>query len=76
MERVNPQSTWTVGRRVSGVYFGQSFTGTIGDDTRPTPDYKNIQFVIILDRPMVVYGTVRDRITLLTNSDDVLYIHD
>lgn len=69
---MNANSTWKTGQRVSGVYFGQEFTGSLTDDTRPTPDYRNVIFCVELDSAITVFGCVRTRIEIHTNDDNSL----
>lgn len=61
---------WRTGDRVSGVYCDVAFTGRLMDSSRPTPDYKNILFVVSLDQPIRVFGNDRDVIEIQTNSSN------
>lgn len=59
--------TWEQGQQVTGIYFGQPYSVKINDNTRPTPDGKNIIFGVTLDDPIIVYGATRQRIEVFTN---------
>ena len=72
MDNMNPLSHWQQNEAVKGVYFGHPFTGTLTDATRPTPDYKNMIFVVWLDAPLTIYGKVRQVIEVWTHSNDVI----
>lgn len=74
MQQATAKSQWKQGQNVVGVYHGKHFSGVIGSETRPTVDGRNVQFQIILDAPISVYGTVRERLMIETNSSDVLYL--
>ena len=74
MQQATANSEWKQGQDVIGVYHGKHFTGKIGSETRPTVDGRNVQFQILLDSPISVYGTLRERIMIETNSSDVLYL--
>ena len=75
MHQATAKSTWKSGQKVSGVYMGKSFSGVLSDSTRPTPDYKNVQFVVTLDNPVIVFGTKRDSVTCITGTNDVVFLH-
>jgi hypothetical protein len=74
MFQATAKSQWKQGQKVVGVYHGQQFAGAIGPETRPTIDGRNVQFQIILNVPITVYGTPRERVMIETNSSDVLYL--
>jgi hypothetical protein len=57
------------GQRVTGLYFGLPYWGTV-KSTRPTPDYRNMIYSIALDAPLVVFNTSRDSIEIHTHSTD------
>jgi len=63
-------SSFKEGMRVKGVYFGQEYRGLINSETRPTPDYKNMQFCVTLDSEIVVFGKTRQLITVITNNEN------
>lgn len=69
-------SIFQQGQRVIGVYCGKNFSGAIGDQTRPMPDYKNISFEVLLDFPIVVYDREENQhIFIETNSSNILYLN-
>ena len=74
MRQATAKSEFKTGQDVIGVYCGKHFTGNLGPETRPTVDGRNISFQVILDYPITVYGTLRDRLFIETNSSDVLYL--
>jgi len=74
MKQANANSQWKQGQACVGVYHGKHFTGQIGPETRPTVDARNVQFQIILDAPISVYGSLRERVMIETNSSDILYL--
>lgn len=73
MKQATKDAQWKTGQKVTGIYCGQTFDGVISGETRATPDYRNIQFWIDLDYPIVVFGSERDSVIVTTNSDDTLY---
>jgi hypothetical protein len=75
MERATSKSQWKKGQEASGLYVGNKFKGRISGETRPTPDSKNIMFMVDLDSPITIYGVKRMNVCILTNSDDELYLH-
>jgi hypothetical protein len=74
MHQATERSEYRTGQWVVGVYFGKPFSGRISPETRPTPDYYNIQFHIVLDAPIEVFGQVREQIYVETNSSNTLYL--
>jgi len=58
-----------IGTPVSGQYFDQNYSGTV-IEYRPTPDFNNDIFTILLDNPITVYGSTRRRIEIHSNSDN------
>ena len=68
MNNLHPLSHWKQGERVTGMYCGHAYAGRIGAGTRPTPDYRNVIFAVLLDNPIVVYGQLREYIEVHTNS--------
>lgn len=68
------KTEFTQGQNVIGVYCGKHFTGKINENSRPTPDYKNMIFCITLDFPITVYGQERTKIEVWTNDSNTLYI--
>ena len=69
MQELNRDSFWKTGMKVCGEYFGVPYKGIISDETRPTPDYQNVQFVVELEEPITVFSTIRNSIYVVTNSD-------
>lgn len=65
--KLTKDSIWKAGDAVKGKYCGLSFTGVLTDETRPTPDYKNIMFCIDLDTEIEVYGEKRTHVMISTN---------
>ena len=55
------QNTFLVGAKVQGVYHGQPYTGTV-DYARPHTMNQSYKHHIVLDSPITVYSTIRDRI--------------
>lgn len=75
--KLTKNSSWKVGDKVRGIYYGAPFTGKLSKQTRPTPDYKNMQFVVILDMGFTLFGNERksgDIIYILTKDTDDNYI--
>jgi hypothetical protein len=66
---MNANSTWKQNQSVSGLYCGQTYQGKINNNTRPTPDYRNVIFSITLDAPITVFGATRETIEVWTNSE-------
>lgn len=56
--------TWEQGQMVTGIYFGQPYSGTINNNTRATPDGKNIIFGVTLFDPITVFGSIRHNIQI------------
>jgi hypothetical protein len=57
-------SYWKQGQKVTGFYCGKAFTGVINNNTRPTPDGRNVIFGVTLDSPIEVFGQMRERIEI------------
>jgi hypothetical protein len=57
-------SYWNQGQRVKGFYCGKGFSGVINENTRPTPDGKNVIFGVTLDSPIEIFGQIRERIEI------------
>ena len=64
------KSMWKVGDKCHGVYHGIKFTGYINDDTRPTPDYRNVMFNVTLDKPITLYGNKRTTVQIESNNPE------
>jgi len=63
-------STFQQGQSVIGMYCDVPYQGKINNDTRPTPDGKNIIFGVTLDNPILVFGQQRTRISVWSNRSD------
>ena len=59
---------WFKGQKCYGTYCGKSFSGTLNDNCRPTPDFKNIIFGVTLDEEIEVFGNKKTRLEIETNS--------
>lgn len=55
------EKCYAVGERVRGVYHGQSYVGTV-DYARPHTMKQSYMHHIVLDEPITVFSTSRDRI--------------
>lgn len=55
------QQVFAEGKQVKGVYHGQMYTGTV-EYSRPHTMNMSYMHHILLDKPISVYGDVRDRI--------------
>lgn len=58
MEKQHP---FSVGDKVKGVYHGQEYTGTV-EYARPHTMNLSYKHHIVLDKPITVYGDIRERI--------------
>jgi hypothetical protein len=67
---MNRNSCWRQGDKVSGIYCDIPFVGAINSETRGTPDGRNVTFGVTLDQPIVVFGAVRERISVSTDQRD------
>jgi hypothetical protein len=67
MNTLTATSEFKTMSHVAGTYMDQEYTGRISDETRTTPDHKNIMFHIILDKGIVVFGQERSSIYVTTN---------
>lgn len=74
MRQGTAKSTWERGQRAIGVYCGKHFDGVINENTRATPDGRNVIFGVTLDNPITIYGKTRNRVEVWTNSTDVIYL--
>ena len=55
------EKCYEVGERVRGVYHGQPYVGKV-DHARPHTMNQSYMHHIVLDEPITVFGTSRDRI--------------
>ena len=55
------EKCYAVGERVRGVYHGHSYVGKV-DYARPHTMNQSYMHHIVLDEPITVFGTLRDRI--------------
>lgn len=67
MDNMNKLSHWMPGEHVNGVYCGVPFAGKLTAYTRPTPDYKNVIFDVLLDAPITVFGMQKASVEVLSN---------
>lgn len=74
LRRLTAESSWRNGDRVTGLYCGVAFSGCLSDRSRPTPDFKNVIFSVVLDSAIVVFGSSRERIEITTNSEDWIFL--
>ena len=75
--KATAKTTWKSGQKCHGTYHDIKFTGVINDNTRPTPDYRNIMFHVTLDEDIVVYGRARTTLCIETHSNENhLFIDD
>lgn len=55
------------GTKVHGLYFGQAYEGTVVECRPHTVHPTRIEHIVALDRPIVVFEAVRDRVTVATH---------
>jgi len=67
MNGMDALSHWVVGEAVKGTYCGVAFAGKLDAYCRPTADYKNVIFSVLLDNEIIVYGETRTSIEVWTN---------
>lgn len=60
-------SNWNIGGTVRGIYCGVPFVGTLTGYTRPTPDYKNTIFDILLNEKITVFGMTKESVEVWSN---------
>lgn len=74
MKQAEAKTSYTDGQECIGVYMGKAFDGKLrGSRCRPTPDGRNMIFVIDLDYPINVYGQPRESVEIWTNDSNTLY---
>jgi hypothetical protein len=73
MDNLNPLSHWQAGERVKGIYCGIPFSGSLLANTRPTYDYKNVIFCVLLDEITSIFGKDRTTIEIWTNDKNEIY---
>ena len=64
--------TWHTGQKVHTTYCGGLYQGQLNDNTRPTPDARNTIYAITLTNPITVYGSIRNKIEIWSNSRDTI----
>lgn len=75
MKQAEPKTSYKDGQECIGVYMGKAFEGKLrGSRCRPSPDFKNMIFVVDLDYPINVYGESREVVEIWTNDSNSLYL--
>lgn len=67
--KATAKSSFVQGQPVHGVYCNVAFTGKINENTRATPDGRNLIFGIVLNVKIMVFGQSRKYIEIATGEN-------